>query len=157
MATPAMSARSANGGLRQYLANKLLDLADKLLGRKASSAISQNDAPALADRQLIGEMVSWWMKHDPLDASRRMVDAVGLGGAYHLPESERLRLARAFLAMLDVAATFAGDHTDLREPASPRPSRSKSRTQTGREAVDESSAVASADGHVNGVPHPSLS
>ena len=34
MATPAMSGRNAKGGLRQYLANKLLDLADKLLGEK---------------------------------------------------------------------------------------------------------------------------
>ena len=51
------------------------------------------------------------MKHDPLDASRRIVDAVGLGGAYHLPESERLKLARAVLAMLDIDAAFAGDQT----------------------------------------------
>jgi hypothetical protein len=123
MAMAAVRARSAKGGLRQYLA-------DKLLARKASTEISLKDAPGPADVQQIGEMIRWWMKHDPLDASRRIVDAVGLGGAYHLPESERLRLARAFLAMLDVDATFEGDETDVRGPASPRPSRSTSRGQT---------------------------
>ena len=149
MATPAVSLCSAKGGLRQYLANKLL-------GKKAILAISHKDAPAAVDRQLIGEMVSWWMKHDPLDASRRMVDAVGLGGAYHLPESERLRLARAFLAMLDIDATFDGDQTAVRGLPSPLSSRSTSRGQTSREAADESK-VAPADGHLNGVRHPSLS
>jgi len=111
MATAAASLRSAKGGLRQYLANKLL-------ARQASTAISFKDAPGPADRQQIGEMIKWWMKHDPLDASRTIVDAVGLGGAYHLPEVERLRLARAFLAMLDIDATFEGDETAVRGPVS---------------------------------------
>ena len=133
MATTAASLRSAKGGLRQYLANKLL-------ARKASTA-----APGPPDRQQIGEMIKWWMKHDPLDASRRIVDAVGLGGAYHLPEGERLRLARAFLAMLDIDATFAGDQTAVRGPALPRPPRSASGGQTSGAAADEGPAVASAD------------
>lgn len=133
MATTAASLRSAKGGLRQYLVNKLL-------ARKASTA-----APGPPDRQQIGEMIKRWMKHDPLDASRRIVDAVGLGGAYHLPEGERLRLARAFLAMLDIDATFACDQAAMRGPASPRPSRLTSGGQTSGAAADESPAVASAD------------
>jgi hypothetical protein len=133
MATNAASLRSAKGGLRQYLANKLL-------ARKASTA-----APGAADPQQIGAMIKWWMKHDPLDASRRIVDAVGLGGAYHLPAGERLRLARAFLAMLDIDATFEGDQTAVREPTSPRHSRSTSSGQTSGGVADESPAVASTD------------
>lgn len=133
MATTAASLRSAKGGLRQYLANKLL-------ARKASTA-----APGAADRQEIGAMIKWWMKHDPLDASRRIVDAVGLGGAYHLPEGERLRLARAFLAMLDIDATFEGDQPAVRGRTSPRPDRSTSSGQTSGATADESPAVASTD------------
>ena len=71
MAKPAVSVRSAKGGLRQYLAH----------------TIGCKDVPAPADRQLIGEMVSWWMKHDPLDASRRIVDAVGLGALTTYPNA----------------------------------------------------------------------
>jgi hypothetical protein len=111
MATAAASLRSAHSGLRQYLGNKLL-------AKKANTAISFKDAPGAAERQQIGEMIKWWMKHDPLDASRTIVDAVGLGGAYCLPEGERLRLARAFLAMLDIDATFEGDETVVRGPVS---------------------------------------
>jgi len=81
--------------------------------------MSLKDAPGPADQQLIGEMIRWWMNHDPLDASRRIVDTVGLGGAYHLPESERIRLARAFLAMLDIDATFEDDEISVRGPTSP--------------------------------------
>ena len=138
MAMAAVKARSAKSGLRQYLA-------DKLLARKASTDISLKDAPGPADVQQIGEMIRWWMKHDPLDASRRIVDAVGLGGAYHLPEGERLRLARAFLAMLDIDATFEGDQPAVRGSISPRPGRSNASGQTSGATADESPAVASAD------------
>jgi hypothetical protein len=72
------------------------------LPREASPSISLKDAPGPADQQLIGDLIRWWMKHDPLGASRGVVEAVGLGGAYRLSESDRLTLARAFLAMLDV-------------------------------------------------------
>jgi hypothetical protein len=72
------------------------------LPREASRSISLTDAPGPADQQLIGDLIRWWMKHDPLDASRGVVEAVGLGGAYRLSESDKLRLARTFLAMLDV-------------------------------------------------------
>jgi hypothetical protein len=100
---------SPKRGLRQYLA-------DKLRARRGSTAISLENVPGPADKQQIGKLIRWWMKHDPVDASRRMVDAVGLGGAYRLPESERLKLARAFLAMLDIYATFEGDETAARGP-----------------------------------------
>ena len=112
MAMPAVRPCNAKGGLRRYLAHKLL-------GEKRS-AMSLKDAPGPADQQLIGEMIRWWMNHDPLDASRRIVDAVGLGGAYHLPEGERRKLARAFLAMLDIDATFEGDQTTAPGPVARR-------------------------------------
>jgi hypothetical protein len=73
----AESLRPAKRGLWQYLA-------DNLPGRKKSTA--PEAAPSPADKQQIGKLIRWWMKHDPLDASRRIVDAVGLGGAYHLPD-----------------------------------------------------------------------
>ena len=72
------------------------------LPREASRSISLEDAPGTEDRQLIGDLIRWWMKHDQLGASRGVVEAVGLGGAYRLSESDRSELARAFLAMLDV-------------------------------------------------------
>ena len=113
MALSADSPQGAKRGLRQYLA-------DKLPARKKSAAISLKDAPDPADQQQIGKLIRWWMKHDPLDASRRIVDAVGLGGAYHLPEGERRKLARAFLAMLDIDATFEGDQTTAPGPVARR-------------------------------------
>jgi hypothetical protein len=82
--------RTTSGGLKAHLP------------RDATCSISLKDAPGTADQQLIGDLIRWWMKHDPLGASRGIVEAVGLGGAYRLSESDRLRLARAFLAMLDV-------------------------------------------------------
>jgi hypothetical protein len=109
MTISAESLHAAKRGLWQYLADKL--------ARKKSTALQ--DAPGPADKQQIGKLIRWWMKHDPLDASRRIVDAVGLGGAYHLPESERQKLARAFLAMLDIDAAFAGDQTAAQGPVAP--------------------------------------
>ena len=112
MAISEQSLRPAKRGLWQYLADKL--------ARKKSTAISLEAAPGPADKQQIGKLIRWWMKHDPLDASRRIVDAVGLGGAYHLPEGERRKLARAFLAMLDIDATFEGDQTTAPGPVARR-------------------------------------
>jgi hypothetical protein len=82
--------QSANEGLKARLP------------REASRAINLNEAPGVIDQQHIADMMRWWMKHDPLGASRSVVEAVGLGGAYRLSEGERQRLARAFLAMLNV-------------------------------------------------------
>lgn len=72
------------------------------LSREAHPVISLRDAPDLADQQHIGDLIRWWMSHDPRGASQCMVEAVGLGGAYRLSEADRLKLARAFVAMLGV-------------------------------------------------------
>jgi hypothetical protein len=142
MTMPEGSRRGAINGFRQYLADNLLTvfermprlrkhpleltykLADKLadngqerrsahlrtanqglkthLSREASAAISLDHAPSSADQQEIAELIRWWMRHDPLGASRGVVEAVGLGGSFRLPEGDRQKLADAFLAMLGV-------------------------------------------------------
>jgi hypothetical protein len=129
MTMPEGRQRSAINGLRQYLADNLLmvfermprlrkhlleltdTLADKLaedgqerraahlrtanqglkthLSREAIAAISLDHAPGSADQQQIAELIRWWMRHDPLGASRGVVQAVGLGGAFRLPEGDR--------------------------------------------------------------------
>ena len=89
--------RSANEGLKAYLPTEAPSTMNAIAGPK-----SRQQAPSAADEQLIGDLIRWWMEHDPLSASRSVVDAVGLGGAHRLPESERLGLARAFLAMLEI-------------------------------------------------------
>jgi hypothetical protein len=89
--------RSANEGLKAYLPTEAPPTMNAIAGPK-----SRQQAPSAADEQLIGDLIRWWMEHDPLSASRSVVDAVGLGGAHRLPEGDRLGLARAFLAMLEI-------------------------------------------------------
>lgn len=89
--------RSANVGLKAYLPTEAAPTMNATAGPK-----SPQQAPSAADEQLIGDLIRWWMEHDPLSASRSVVDAVGLGGAHRLPEGDRLGLARAFLAMLEI-------------------------------------------------------
>jgi hypothetical protein len=89
--------RSANEGLKAYLPTEAPPTANAVVGPK-----SRQQAPSATDEQLIGDLIRWWMEHDPLSASRSVVDAVGLGGAHRLSEGERLGLARAFLAMLEI-------------------------------------------------------
>jgi hypothetical protein len=89
--------RSANEGLKAYLPTEAPPALNAITGPK-----SRQQAPSAADEQLIGDLIRWWMEHDPLSASRSVVDAVGLGGAHRLPEGDRQGLARAFLAMLEI-------------------------------------------------------
>jgi hypothetical protein len=89
--------RSANEGLKAYLPTEAPPTMNAIAGPK-----SRQQAPSAADERLIGDLIRWWMEHDPLSASRSVVDAVGLGGAHRLPEGDRLGLARAFLAMLEI-------------------------------------------------------
>jgi len=115
------------------------------LSRNASTPISPTDAPGPEDQKLIGELIQWWMKHAPAEASRRIVDAVGLGGAYRLPEGERLRLARAFLAMLDIDLPFEGDQTAVRGLVPPRRGQSANLDQASRAPANGGAAVAPTD------------
>jgi hypothetical protein len=89
--------RGANAGLKAYLPTEAAPATSGVV-----SLEPHQDAPTAAEEQLISHLIRWWMKHDPLGATRNVVDAVGLGGAYRLPEGDRLRLAHAFLAMLDI-------------------------------------------------------
>jgi hypothetical protein len=114
------------------------------LSRNASTPVSPTDAPGPADQKLIGELIQWWMKHAPFEASRRIVDAVGLGGAYRLPEGERLRLARAFLAMLDIDSPFEGDQA-AQGLMPPRRGPSPNLDQAGRAPANGGAAVVPAD------------
>jgi hypothetical protein len=110
---------------------------------EAGTAIGLTETP---DAMLMGDLIRRWMKHDPFGASRGIVDAVGLGGAHRLPEAERLRLAHAFLAMLDLDAPIKGDQPAVQRPKPPRSGRSRNREQTHSTPANGSSAAAATNG-----------
>jgi len=103
--------RSANEGLKAYLPTEAPPTTNAVAGPK-----SRQQAPSATDEQLIGDLIRWWMEHDPLSASRNVIDAVGLGGAHRLPEGDRLGLARAFLAMLEIDPSVARWSTSSAPP-----------------------------------------
>jgi hypothetical protein len=172
MPIPDGSRRSAMGGLRQYLGDKLLALVERMprlrshvqelayqlavkladdgqarredhlgtvdqqlkayLPGEAGTTTSLANTAGAVDPRLVGDLIRQWMEQDPFGASRRIVDAVGLGGAHRLPEAERLRLAHAFLAMLDLDAPIKGDQSALHQSEPPRSGRSRNRKQPSR-------------------------
>jgi len=89
--------RGSHERLKAYLATEAASPRGTVV-----SAGPRHDAPGVPDERLIGELIRGWMEHDALGASRGVVEAVGLQGAHRLSEDERRRLARAFLAMLDI-------------------------------------------------------
>jgi hypothetical protein len=110
---------------------------------ETGTAISLTDTPGAVDPRLMGNLIRQWMEHDPFEASRGIVDAVGLGGAHRLPVAERLRLAHAFLAMLDLDEPIKGDQPAALRPE-PRPVRSVKKTS--RTPANGSSAAAATNG-----------
>ena len=102
------------------------------------------DTPGV-DPRLIGDLIRRWIEQDPFGASRGIVDAVGLGGAHRLPEAERLRLAHAFLAMLDLDAPIKGDPPAVQRSERSRSGRSRNRDQTSRAPANGSFAAMATD------------